>query len=130
MGEGEFIVDFMSNFLGSITVDDNGKTNLSCPFTMKKDASKARKAYSGERELSMNDAIFIKGHFREEVLYERIEELPETVLQSLIDDLNRFGIEATLHNAPDVMCTVFREILDYRINHQAKNQLLMRRIIK
>ena len=121
LGEGEFIVDFMSNFLGSITVDDNGKTNLSCPFTMKKDASKARKAYSGERELSMNDAIFIKGHFREEVLYERIEELPETVLQSLIDDLNRFGIEATLHNAPDVMCTVFREILDYRINSKSKS---------
>lgn len=120
LGDGEFIVEFMSNFFGSITIDDNGKTNFSCPFIMKKDASKARKAYSGERDLSRNDAIFIKGHFREEVLYGKIEELPETVLQSLIDDLYKYGIEATLHNAPEVMCSVFREILDERINSQKK----------
>ena len=123
LGDGENKTEFMQEFFRSITLDSDDKTNFICPFTSKEEAKKAQMVYSGKRDLTKNDAIFLKGHFREDLLMNKIEELPESVLQSLVDDLKKYDIDSNIHIVSESMCQLFRDIINYRINFFSKDDI-------
>ena len=53
----------------------------------------------------------------------KIEELPESVLQSLVDDLKKYDIDSNIHIVSESMCQLFRDIINYRINFFSKDDI-------
>ncbi|MBR5658586.1 MAG: hypothetical protein IKX10_04225 [Lachnospiraceae bacterium] len=105
----EFMMNFFCDLASSEDVDDESEA---CPFQKETNYRKSSKVYYGERPMTRTDAYYMKTHFNEEALIEKINDLEEHVQQNLADELTDHGIDADIWNLSDVMCDLFRGYMD------------------
>ena len=106
------VPEFMMNFFGDLTSFE-GKTDEgeSRPFQKETNTRKATKVYYGERPMTRADASYMKAHFNEESLMEKVDGLDECVQQNLADEFVGYGIETDLYKLPKTMCEMFRSFM-------------------
>lgn len=114
MPQKKSIVEFMIDFFIAITIEcpDEVEEAEYYIFYNTDKPDKAKKVYSGTRNLSKRDTRFMKNHFDEERLMELIEKMEPYAQQQLMDALGKYDIDTDYSNLSEKMCRLFVEILD------------------
>ena len=112
---------FMYEFFSTITSDDDLSAMESSPFESDTFVAKAKKMQNGGRQLSKNDAIFVKSHFNENnfvgLIDEKLQEMPDYIRNNLESDLQNFYPEFDRkEDVSSIICHVFLEYIDKMAN--------------